>query len=254
MKRLLIESILNNYIFIFFIFLTGCKAISTIETPFIVRPVNSETALFTAPLAIDYESSIIYDNKIFNIKGVIKTNSNNDIYINGYSSSYGIELFRFFLKNDSVYFIDKINKKYFEGSEPQFKALNIPYIHQFELINILFGYSIFDTNNYILDSSYYINDLSIRTYKGKNSFMSSKGIIAFNSNYLIESQHFIDRNTNILIEYKEYLHSKNLFSNVSIEGKLYNFNIDIVIQYRNVKKGNNDFFNFSIPKNYSLYQ
>ncbi|MFA6403564.1 MAG: DUF4292 domain-containing protein [Salinivirgaceae bacterium] len=244
---------MNNYILIGFIFITGCKTISRIESPILEHPNNNES-FFLKPLTIDYESSIIYGSKKISVNGIIKTNANNDIYINGYSSSFGIEIFRLILKKDSVFLIDKLNKKYFKGSEAEFEALNIPSFHQFKLVNVLFGNTIFDTIDYTIDSSYFINDFSIKTYKSKNSFMSSYGKVTLYYSYLIKNQQFSDKNTNIMINYDEYFHKRNVPRKIFIEGSLNNFALDIFIKYKNVSKGKDESFNLTVPKNYSLFQ
>jgi len=253
MKKFLIKSILNRFLLIGFVFIASCKPMYYVDSSHRNYTVYSNYD-FLKPINIKYESNILFNNKKYSISGIIKTNKSNQIYISGYSSSYGIEVFKMLFSKDSIYLVDKLNRKYFEGSEFDYTYLNTTLFNKQTIMNMLLGYNIFDSSSYAVDNSFFDKDLSFVTYKCKDSNLNYQGNISYNTNYILKNQHIKDKKNDLFIEYLDYFKKKKSPRNIAIKGIFNKSPFEISMIYNEVEISKEEPFYINKPKNFTQFK
>ncbi|MGD9991947.1 MAG: DUF4292 domain-containing protein [Salinivirgaceae bacterium] len=246
----MLKPILNKFYFILLFFLASCIGQKQAgHTDFSLFKGASKS---NKPLQINYSSSLTFNSKTYDIKGIIKTNEQNDIFIQGFSTLLGIEVFRALLSNDSLVFIDKINKRYFNGYISEFNLLkNLP-VDACLLNDYLFGrsscQSLYNSEFWLIDTTVTNNlNQSIKALNTQaNSFVTrtsyQTGIV---KSYLVGNS-----NLKLAFEYNLFVPRGNLFKEVQITYN--NDNKPINLYFNEIKKIKNSSFDIKIPGSYKL--
>jgi hypothetical protein len=246
----MLRPILNKYYFIILFVLASCVGQR--------HSGKTEFSLFNGaskaikPLQIKYNTRLDFNSKSYDIKGIIKTNEQNDIFIQAFSTLYGIEVFRALLSNDSLIFIDKVNKKYFNGTISAFGLLkNLP-IDACLLSDYIFGrsncQSLYSSNEWLIDTTTTNNlNQSVKALNmHTNSFVTR---ISYNTG-IIKSYNVGNDRIKIGFEYNLFVPRGNLFKEVLIT-----YNKDskpINLYFSEIKKIKNSSFQINIPGSYKM--
>lgn len=202
------------------------------------------------PLQIKYSSSVSFNAKSYDIKGIIKTNAQNDVFIQGFSSVLGVEVFRALFINDSLVFIDKVNKKYFQGYVSEFRLLkNLP-INACLLCDYIFGRSncqfLYESNHWLIDTT--VSNTLTQSIKALNAWDNSYVVRSSYDTGILKSYEVGNTSTKLNFEYNSFVPRGNLFKEVQIT-----YNSDskpINLYFNEVKKIKNTSFDIKIPGSY----
>jgi hypothetical protein len=213
---------------------------------------SSEFKAFSSPIKVNYKATISGIGKSFTINGVIKTNSENDLFISGYSFVYGVEFFKLVLSEDSIVFVDKIKKEYFNGSLENFDRINHLPVNGDILLNLLFGKNCFTDENYFLDSISSNIEHLIMYYKLLNTLSEIKGEVAFNKKKSILYQSISKSNIVITVNYNKFYKKSLLPKDLKISFSFQDVFFDIDLKYLEFDTLKNESFYIKIPESYSV--
>jgi hypothetical protein len=242
------KPIWNKFYFIVLFFLASCVGQK--------QAGNTEFSLFKGalksnkPLQLNYSSSLTFNSKTYEIKGIIKTNEQNDFFVQGFSTLLGIEVFRALLSNDSLVFIDKLNKRYFNGYVAEFTLLkNLP-VDACLLNDYLFGRSscntLYNSDSWLIDTTITNNlNQSIKAFNTKsNSFVTRTSF----QTGMVKSYDLGTSNLKLCFEYNLFVPRGNLFKEVQITYN--NDNKPVNLYFNEIKKIRNSTFDIKIPGSY----
>jgi len=193
---------------------------------------------------IDFTGLINIEYKKYKIKGNIKICNINHFQVQVISKTLGIEIIIADFFNDSLIFIDKINKKYFIGKTDNFKTLSGSNFCSNDTMKISFGRVLLPTNEYNCNSI---------DVKCSYNFNNLKGEIIYNNlGYL--SQHSIISNNFLLnFNFDKYLKRSNIpediICSIKQETNFIKFGLNIV----NVKTQKIELNRLNIPNNFEEY-
>ena len=233
MRKFFGKSIWNSFL-ILSVFIFGC----TVQKSFLGKSgVNKNSDI----IAIKYKANILESKNSYDLSGTIKIdNVNKSIFCNSVSSIYGIEVFRFIIRNDSLYYINRVKKEYYEGAISDFQQLN----------NATFSYSI-------------IKACLLADFKEKNIIGDFKNLepnnnivfdsVVYNENGLAEEYLFENNQSGkIYFKYKEYFKRNGFPKILEILIKSNKNIFRIEIDYVSVLQGNDPIHLFTCPKNYTI--
>lgn len=223
----------NSYLILFILF-GACKStsVSWSSNNCSINNIVKVSQQNVKDIEIKYRANALEQNK--KIEGKIKFDKSS-VLINGVYSAMGIEVFRLLLDNDSITFINRMNKNYYRGPVKDF-----PYYSQYNFIlgsiNALLSAKAIATDQLEMDSD--CNAVSsiygyAVTYKSFN-------------NGFIESATFSKGAEKIRINYSNFDAKFKLPKTLLIENKekdLVKFDIYSISKYSSTNS-------ISIPKNY----
>ncbi|PKP08576.1 MAG: hypothetical protein CVU09_15415 [Bacteroidetes bacterium HGW-Bacteroidetes-4] len=244
------KPILNKFYFIILFVLASCVGLR--------QSGNNEISRFKGatkvvkPLQIKYNTRLEFNLKTYDIKGIIKTNEQNDIFIQGFSTLYGIEVFRAMLCNDSLIFIDKVNKRFYIGNISDFFHLNNLPIDACLLSDYIFGrsncQSLYSTDQWLIDTTI-TNNLN-QSVKALNKVTNSFVTRTSYQNGIIKSYSVGNGRIKIGFEYNLFVPRGNIFKEVLITYK--NDSKPINLYFNEIKKIKNTSFDIKIPGSYKM--
>ncbi|MGE4288244.1 MAG: DUF4292 domain-containing protein [Salinivirgaceae bacterium] len=210
------KPILNKLYFLVLFFLSSC--IGQKQAGNTGYALFKEASKANIPLQLKYTTRLDFNSKTYDIKGIIKTNEQNDIFIQGFSTLYGVEVFRAILSVDSLIFIDKLNKRYFNGNISDFSFLkNLP-MDACLLTDYIFGRSycstLLESNHWLIDTTFTNN--KNQTIKALNVHTNSFVTRTNDDTGIIKSYDVGNTFTKIGFEYNLFFPRGNLFKEVRI--------------------------------------
>lgn len=227
----------SSYLLLIF-FLSSCISTTNIGSGVYscsdkqVEKYNSRVA---SSLNIKYKAILIKENK--KIQGRIKI-TESQLYINGVYSALGIEVFRLIIKQDSILYLDKINKNYYAGT-----IQNFPFYTNYKQFIPLF-------KSLILANVFDINSLKKQEdcifY---NSYDQNKIIYSFGNNGYITAVNIKNGASKYEIDYLKFNNKYKVpssFSFSNIDGILLNFDFVDIMKFKS------ELLPISIPKNYTV--
>ncbi len=144
-KRLMKVSILSKAFFLLIVFLlSSChvyydgitEAINSDKSAILKKSQNLE---IQKPIRWNISGDIIGYEKDFKIEGIATIFNDNRAQFNLYSKTFGIELLKCDFVNDSIIYLDRLNKKYYKGWIDSLPFLSGLKINTEEAIKIITG-------------------------------------------------------------------------------------------------------------------
>lgn len=246
----MLKPILNKFYFIILFVLASCVGQKhTGDTDF---SLFKGTSKVNKPLLLKYSTTLNFNSKSYDIKGLIKTNEQNDIFIQGFSTLLGIEVFRALLINDSLVFIDKVNKTYYKGYISDFTLLkNFP-LNSCLLNDYLFGrsncQSLYKSNHWFIDTT--VTNTLNQSVKALNAKANSYVIRNSYQTGIIQSYEMGNSNSRLIFEYDSFVPRGNLFKEVHIT--INSDNKPINLYFNEIKKIKSASFDIKIPGSYKM--
>ena len=243
---MIIEGILNKiYIIILLFFIDGCTPYynSSEINYFNSKILNENTGeLFSLNNKnVSFTGTINSNNKTYRIKGNIKIRDKNSYQIQVISKTLGIEIIKINFNKDSVFYIDKVNKKYFHGKINEFNSIGGASFSSEQILKILFGRIPYSLDKYKCNN---INNLC--EFKEDQVY----GEIIFNSSGFLFSQNINTNNGYLNFKYDKYLKKGNIpeFIDCKINSasQVYKLNIKII----NYNTLHADLKRFSVSNSY----
>lgn len=255
-------------IIISFIFFYGCKTSSNINlfSPKILTSDQAYNSLiersFSKSLKIKYSAIIDNGSSRNKFNGHIKFVNDTLIWANIISPAMGIEIARAMFSTDSVFIIDKVNKRFYSGNYNYLNkkiGFNIDYKGVKNiLLGIIYDYQIEYNNNTIeyftiqnSDSAFMFDfdvNGNINYDNLKYPFIDHSFIIDRYSNLLESEYTNLNNNNSLKIEYINYNH--NIPGVVKIHYRSGTNMGSLTLNYKDYDKKVNS-YSFSIPKHYS---
>jgi len=241
---------LNKSLLVICFLLSGCAAFKLSDSKMEVFRRDNFNSI-SQPFSVKYFADVLIKGKINRIEGTIKINENKEIFINGFSSIYGVEVFKVLFFEDSIIFIDKINKKYFEGSLAELTEIKRMQVDNITLLNFIFGKKCFKNSSFFIDSTIQNLGISRIFYKSIDSILPIAGEIRLDVDNTIKYQAIKDLNSSLILEYVSFMKSLYLPQNLKMDGKLSNFIFNIEIKYSDFKAIKDESFVLKAPNNFS---
>ncbi len=274
MKKLIKKLTWNSFLCIVVCLFVGCSA-GKQTSVFKQNKVNNFTQAYHSvttnnlpkQLKIKYKVSAHVNDKIKNLSGTIKYLNDSVLWLNIVSKAIGIEALRVKCTPDTLFFIDRINKRYYSGTYDISKNLFGVKVDFYFLRSILLG------KTYGLAFSYKPNNINLfeqKQLKGKQFYFNynvkniSKEDYSQLQNPNINSSFTVDKN-GLLIN-NTYEHKAN-FLKIQISDYKYNnrnlpqtFTIQadkktnsIKLQFTYTEYSTEDFnIHYKVPKSYKL--
>lgn len=247
-KKLIQRSILSKYFVLLLFLVSSCKTFYTVEH----NSFNSSQELlansyildFKNPVKVNFSGNIDY-NKSYKIKGILKYYGTNKFQITVYSSTLGVEIGRLQLLNDTITYIDRINKKIRVSKSLNFGVLKELNINKENILNLLLGRSLMDSKAVEIESNSLNVSYNYNTYKGA-SVLNRFGYLKSNS--LVGNKIFYK------VEYSKYSKKYSIPLENFVEAELgslkmkCNYSISTV---NTIKK--EQFKAFKLNQSYKLY-
>lgn len=202
-------------------------------------------------LQFDYNTNISYNNKNYQIQGKIKTNKRDILFINAYSKNLGVEIFRLLVINDSLWYLNRLQRDYFVGTFTNFSKLPVSSFNASLLNTIILGGRFDFSNlisNYTIDSLMDSNNKKAVIYSSNNSDFFLKRIS--NSTDFNSIEFGVHGFTNRIL-FNEYNSKYDLYNNVNISFFNGEMKFQTNLNFENFKGIKLNQLKFSIPKNYS---
>ena len=212
-----------------------------------VRAKANDFKTFSAKLKVEFQDS---KGKQPNITAYVRILKDSLIWISGYATVFNIEAFRIFIKKDSVFVMDKINK------QVQFRSID--YLQ--EIAAIPFDFK--TLQNLLVGNPIFLGD-SVVSYKETESkiLLATLGkhfkhllTIDKNSQNLVHSKLDdvdINRNRTADITYSNFENMNGInfstYREITVSEKN---KVDIQLNYKQWEFNKDLTINFSIPKNY----
>ncbi len=248
MKKLATKIILSKYFCFIFILFNGCKTQTIISEEDRFIGISNFDSL-SYPVKLSYNATVTVNNKISTVKGFIKINSSNNYFMNAYSTTYGIEVFKLVVQNDSLFFVNKAEKKYFKGLQKEFNYLNIFFLNEVDLIRALTGSNCFNHINFTKDTII-TNDSTIHIQYTSVLDKIFRGEAFYKQNKLLYKQAFVNNTNKIILGYE------NSRDNFSVLADLFFLNneryekIQVYLLYTSADFSKYENFIVTIPNGY----
>lgn len=219
----------------------------------------------TSKIGIKFSAKVTENTKINNLSGNINIFNDSNIVFNIVSRSLGIELLRVKCTPDSLFFIDKLNKKYYSGDYSYIsKYLNFDvsfYLLKSFLIGKVYGFDKYNETNFnnfdttINKENQYLFNYNYN--KLNNAELKNKTIPNFKHSFILNKYGLLSNNCYELNKNNFSLNINYNYVNTSFPD---NYNIDIInglkelniiIDYITVNKELYK-INLKVPGNYTL--
>lgn len=196
--------------------------------------INGKSTNFT----ISYKATIQGINKKINGNFEIL---NGEIRGNAVVSNLGIEAFKFRIINDSIIYIDRINKQFYSGLISNFKMISN------------YNYLVSNMSNILLGRLFYSDSLDIVVDKDEDSFSfkqnENKNInISYFQTGLIKKLIYCNASSCYNVNYVSFNKKKLVANAINIE---LNNKDNIELKYLTIKKCRRFNSSFKIPKSYT---
>ncbi len=192
-------------------------------------------------IRIDFTGQINFDNKKYKIKGNFKIYNSEHFQLQIISKTLGIEIIKAEFFKDNVLFIDKLNKRFFNGKTDQFKFLTGLDFNSNQILQILFGRVVLPINE--------INCNSINN-KCSYNYNKFKGEIIFNNRGYLSKHSINSQQFSINFSFEDYLKRSNIPEKIACHIKQGTDFIDFYLNIENVKTCKLDLKKINIPINY----
>ena len=262
MSSLLIIFIINNQCSITKSVNTKFTKVSNINDAYI-KAITTDLKPFTK---IKYSAKITENNKTNNLSGYISVLNDSLLSFNIVSRTLGIEIMKVKCRPDSLFFIDKINKKYYAGNYSylsKYSKFNLNYkllksIFLAKAEGISFPYSDSTINFFKTDSSnnnfyfHYANKfLNTKDFEFvKYPYFEHKFTVNGYGLIAKSSYNKVGNNFTIILNYN-YSENSNLPNYYTIKLNNNSKVLDLTIKYLEVS--NDEFkINYKVPNNYDL--
>ena len=246
------KSILTKIVLFFLLLLSACKPYQNGLTS--VDRIRFFDVHCNKPLKINYETRIPFNGKFYDIKGIIKTNEDAELFINGVSNTLGIELFRMHIVNDSILFLNKVERTYYNGLIRNYKPISSISLDACILSDLVFGRTnckLLSKNNFCIDSSNRNMELEkIASIDTLNSFFYNTIFDSVKYEKTIEIGKGVDT---ILITYTDFIRRFQFYLSLSITNIISNNKMVFDITFTEVSKIKSQDFRFRIPSNFRSY-
>lgn len=200
---------------------------------------NSKRFYITKSINVYFDGLVNYGNESYKVKGNLKIESADRYQINLYSKKYGVEVARMSFTDDSIVFLNKLNKNYYSGKIADFKYLNSSIKSSEAFLRILMGRNDHEAN-YTK-----VND-TIHTYEN----MQGRGKIVLNNYGFNKEMSFSNGQVSTQIFYEPYFKKYSFPSGLKIIGKIEQAKFLIDIKNRSIVKFKNKLEVLTIPNNY----
>jgi hypothetical protein len=267
MKKLNLENILNKLVIIFLLLsFVSCKSLKNKINEFdncnelVNYFSNKNDNISKICIKQNITSLIRFNSNEFKVECRIQYLFDSCIMINILSKTMGIEISRAKIFKDSIIFIDRLNKKYYQGLICNFNAIDNSLLDLKLLKNVLLGQYLFSKNDSISSDDNKINLMNESLLSLSDSYSINKNELkiyySINNKGQIEKVKIVNEKNNYFLVSINNFKFSTLFDipiNSKIEFNDVDSKVEIDILNSKVEKIDNFNTTIKIPDNYTLY-